>query len=100
MNSEPNKSSELAAKLALAFNSSPERVVQERVLDKTTGEPSDRFPRFVEHLIPKTMEEIAESFATVPYISANGLLDERPLTFMEILDKLYELGFKVEKEEN
>jgi len=87
---------QVAAELAVAFNNTQEKVVIERILDEF-GEPSSRFPRYDEILIPKTVEEVASADAMVAFITSKGLLSERPLTFIEILNKIQELGFEIKR---
>jgi hypothetical protein len=89
---------QIAAKLALAFHGSRERVVEKRIIDDF-GRPTLRFPRYEEEVFPKTVEEIAESEAVICFISSNQLLQERPLTFMEIVEKLEELGYAITPKE-
>lgn len=85
---------QIAAKLALAFHGSRERVVEKRIIDDF-GRPTIRFPRYEEEVVPKTIEEIADSEAIISFISSNELLQERPLTFIEIVEKIEELGYAI-----
>lgn len=90
---------QIAAKIALAFHGSRERVIEKRIIDDF-GRPTSRFPRYEEEIIPKTVEEIADSETTVSFIATSGLLHDRPLTFIEIIEKMHELGYSIICEES
>ena len=80
---------DIAVELAVAFDAPLER--SEIVIN----EEPDVYPKISEKLFPKTKEEIAETEALVPYAAGNGLLLDRPLSYIEILEKLNELGYSI-----
>jgi hypothetical protein len=86
---------QIAAQLALAFDVNRERVSVERRLDEN-GAPTERFPRFTEVVEKKTTEELAESEAIHATVNALGMAQERPLTFLEIVEMLSNLGYRIE----
>lgn len=86
---------QIAAQLALAFDVNRERVSVERRLNEN-GTPTERFPRFTEIVEAKTTEELAESEAVRSTINTLGLVQERPLTFLEIIEMLSNLGYRIE----
>lgn len=87
----------IAAKLALAFDGTKEKVHVDRVIDKQ-GNPSTRYPRYVEKVEEKTTVEIAETETTKAFVGVNGMISERPLTFLEIIEKLHDLGYEVREQ--
>lgn len=92
---QDNNIEEIAAQVALAFQTAREKVILHRHLDDN-GNPLNRFPRYTEEIQPKTLEEIAESNATVTFLNPLGLISERPLTFLEIFEKMKEMGFSIQ----
>lgn len=96
---QDNSIEEIAAQVALAFQSAREKVILHRHIDDY-GNPLTRFPRYTEEVQPKTLEEIAESNATVTFLNPLGLISERPLTFLEIFEKMKEMGFIIRPTDN
>lgn len=86
---------QIAAQLALAFDANRERVSVTRRLDND-GTPTERFPRFTEIVEKKSTEELAESEAVHNTINTLGMIQERPLTFLEIIEMLSNLGYRIE----
>lgn len=87
---------ETAAEIALAFQGTREKVAVEHLIDEN-GKIITGFPKSVETVSSKTVAEIAETETLITFLSSNGLFCERPLTFLEILEKMVKLGFVIHK---
>lgn len=79
---------ETAALLATAFNVSIEKSSIE-LLKVPNGHT---FPSYIEHVEEKTLYDLAESLTTKDFVGVNGIPMTRPLTFIEIVEKLEELN--------
>jgi len=86
---------DIAIELATSFNAPIEKIVLEANADQAPYV----FPRMIERIFQKTEHEIAESDALIPTLSPNGLLQDRPLTFMEIVEKISQLGYEIKPRE-
>jgi len=88
---ENNIKHAIAEELAISFGVPIERAEMAR----NTSSDSNAYPRFLETIFPRTTQELAESETVVAFINQNGLLEDRPLTFVEIIARIEELGYEI-----
>lgn len=79
----------IAAMLAVSFNANVEKAT---IVSAEVPEDGIIFPSYIESLEEKSLYELSEAPTTVDFTYINNLHMTRPLTFVEIVERLIQLG--------